>query len=498
MRSDAERAIAEFSGRGFGGSKRKLGVEWADRKREEGEEPVVREKKRRVATQTAIHADDGYAQRPSSSSSSHASGSTDPAAIRTIVISNLPAGLNKATLWKKIRKLSYNLNPASLTFPLTSASSPETTAEVVFPTPKEAIENAERMHASTYKDALLSCVLKKRLEKVAAVAGAEASGDVSKSGRMIIRNLPWDVRTLLFLSSSFVDICADPSECFFFLHFLQTTETTLNRLFLPFGPIHAITLPPPVVKEGSKPRARGFAFVHMLTRKDAEKAMEVVNGTTVFGEDNFKAVVPEGEERRGGREVAVDWALSRDKWEKEKAEEAEAEPEVAAEEDVEEEEEEDAAESGEDAEMEDGTILAPMGDDEESEEDEAVTPALPPPSEQTTLFVRNLSFEVTEDQLRTLCVYTSMPCLCETNVPLYISFCSFRTYGPLRYARITMDKATNRSRGTGFVCFWKKEDAEKAIEEASLLAAEVGGTGVNSIPVSFTKRSVLIVASHRR
>lgn len=205
MRSDAERAIAEFSGRGFGGSKRKLGVEWADRKREEGEEPVVREKKRRVATQTAIHADDGYAARPSSSSS-HACGSTDPAAIRTIVISNLPAGLNKATLWKKIRKLSYNLNPASLTFPLTSASSPETTAEVVFPTPKEAIENAERMHASTYKDALLSCVLKKRLEKVAAVAGAEASGDVSKSGRMIIRNLPWDVRTFLFLSCSFVTL----------------------------------------------------------------------------------------------------------------------------------------------------------------------------------------------------------------------------------------------------------------------------------------------------
>lgn len=150
--------------------------------------------------------------------------------------------------------------------------------------------------------------------------------------------------------------------------------------------------------------------MHMLTRKDAEKAMEAVNGTTVFGEDNFKAVVPEGEERKGGREVAVDWALSRDKWEKEKAEEAEVEPEVAAEEDVEEEEEE-AAESGEDAEMEDGTILAPMGDDEESEEDEAVTPALPPPSEQTTLFVRNLSFEVTEDQLRTLCVYTSSFCL---------------------------------------------------------------------------------------
>ena len=193
MRTDAERAIAELNGRGFGGSKRKLGVEWADRKREEGEEPIVREKKRRIATQTSISVDDG----PSTSSAAAAGSSagSDPLAIRTIVISNLPAGLNKATLWKKIRKLSYNLSPASLQFPLEGAAAPETTAEVVFPTPKEAIENAERMHASTYKDSLLSCVLKKRLEKVAAPGAEGAGGEISKSGRMIIRNLPWDVRS---------------------------------------------------------------------------------------------------------------------------------------------------------------------------------------------------------------------------------------------------------------------------------------------------------------
>jgi nucleolar protein 4 len=193
MRTDAERAIAELNGRGFGGSKRKLGVEWADRKREEGEEPIVREKKRRIATQTSISVDDGPSTSAAAGSSAAAGG--DPLAIRTIVISNLPAGLNKATLWKKIRKLSYNLSPSSLRFPLEGAAASETTAEVVFPTPKEAIENAERMHASTYKDSLLSCVLKKRLEKVAAPGSEGVGGEISKSGRMIIRNLPWDVRT---------------------------------------------------------------------------------------------------------------------------------------------------------------------------------------------------------------------------------------------------------------------------------------------------------------
>ena len=54
--------------------------------------------------------------------------------------------------------------------------------------------------------------------------------------------------------------------------------------------------------------------------------------------------------------------------------------------------------------------------------------------------------------------------------------CSFRTFGPLRYARITMDHETGRSRGTGFVCFWNVEDADKAIEKSELLHLETTGT----------------------
>jgi len=57
----------------------------------------------------------------------------------------------------------------------------------------------------------------------------------------------------------------------------------------------------------------------------------------------------------------------------------------------------------------------------------------------------------------------------------------FRSFGPLRYARITVDKATGRSRGTGFVCFWNVEHADAAIEEAQKVASE---TGANAMPVS--------------
>jgi hypothetical protein len=65
---------------------------------------------------------------------------------------------------------------------------------------------------------------------------------------------------------------------------------------------------------------------------------------------------------------------------------------------------------------------------------------------------------------------------------LSFSHRSFRTYGPLRYAKITMDRATGRSRGTGFVCFWKKEDADRAVEQARLMSVETG-SGANSVPV---------------
>ena len=38
-----------------------------------------------------------------------------------------------------------------------------------------------------------------------------------------------------------------------------------------------------------------------------------------------------------------------------------------------------------------------------------------------------------------------------------------------------MDSGTGRSRGTGFACFWKKEDADKLIQQSELLRSETIG-----------------------
>jgi cold-inducible RNA-binding protein len=60
----------------------------------------------------------------------------------------------------------------------------------------------------------------------------------------------------------------------------------------------------------------------------------------------------------------------------------------------------------------------------------------------TKLFVGNLSFNTTQDELRDL----------------------FAAFGPVAQADIIMDKMTGRPRGFGFVTMESKEDAEKAIE----------------------------------
>jgi nucleolar protein 4 len=80
----------------------------------------------------------------------------------------------------------------------------------------------------------------------------------------------------------------------------------LRATFLPHGPINSVDLPTapsklPPRKDGTPhpPRLRGFAFVWFLTRKDAEKAMEAVNGKTLSRAGNRKSQA-KGEESGGG------------------------------------------------------------------------------------------------------------------------------------------------------------------------------------------------------
>jgi len=52
---------------------------------------------------------------------------------------------------------------------------------------------------------------------------------------------------------------------------------------LPYGPVHSIHIPKGEGDgEGRKGKAKGFAFVWMLSKKDAENALEECNGMAVM------------------------------------------------------------------------------------------------------------------------------------------------------------------------------------------------------------------------
>ncbi|PQE08921.1 nucleolar 4 protein [Rutstroemia sp. NJR-2017a WRK4] len=87
--------------------------------------------------------------------------------------------------------------------------------------------------------------------------------------KLIIRNLPWSIKT--------------PDQ--------------LAKLFMGFGKVKHATLPKVKGKEA------GFGFIVMRGRKNAEKALAAVNGREV-----------------DGRPLAVDWAVEKDVWEKKKTE----------------------------------------------------------------------------------------------------------------------------------------------------------------------------------
>ncbi|KAE8348428.1 hypothetical protein BDV28DRAFT_91604 [Aspergillus coremiiformis] len=215
--------------------------------------------------------------------------------------------------------------------------------------------------------------------------------------KLIVRNLPWSIK--------------EPEDLA--LHFRS------------FGKVKHVNLP----KKGDQ--LAGFGFVVLRGKKNAEKALEAVNGKEV-----------------DGRTLAVDWAVDKNVWENTQKQ------------DSEEQKDEEVEEKSSDAEMADNAE-ADSGDDHEglSEDDddedmddidqsdvEEEDDKQEREDERTaaTVFIRNLPFTCTDETL----------------------YEHFTQFGPLRYARIVVDPETERPRGTGFVCFWKAEDAGSCVSDS--------------------------------
>ena len=286
-------------------------------------------------------------------------------------------------------------------------NSQSTAACAMFSSYGEAMNVCKSMDQHTFKRSVVSCTLHRR-------------------ARLIVRNLAF-----------------------------SCTPEHLRSVFECYGTIVDCSVP---MKNKDGRTKCGFGFVEFVSSSDGQKAVEAVNGQNILD-----------------RQVAVDWAIAKSVYDRishlENSVEATAEANDPTAESL---EIKVTAEEDEDTDVE--YLEIPADDDSDSDQDEPesdvqvdVKKQQPLDVKDSTLFVRNLSFETQETDLLQ----------------------HFAIFGKLRYARITMDNLTNMSRGSGFVCFYKKQDAEKcmnAYNEAELSASLADpANNPNAIPVGSGK-----------
>ena len=276
-----------------------------------------------------------------------------------------------------------------------------------------------------------------------AIPGKPGKEGFEPTPKLIIRNLPWSIKT----------------------------SDQLGHIFRSFGKVKFADLPQ------NKGKLKGFGFVTLRGKKNAEKALEAINGKEI-----------------DGRTLAVDWAVDKQTWEQNKPKDDENEEEDSdATSDDESSDEDVAEEQGkqeggaktqlqldmenflknhmqnlDEAELDSDEENQSEAEDEEEEEVQQTRDrgkkqqdTLRTTNNDTTVFVRNLPYTTTDELLKSF----------------------FNSFGPVRYARVVLDKATEKPAGTGFVCFFNEEDSKACVKGAPHAAPTQAAAG--------NKRSIL-------
>lgn len=235
-----------------------------------------------------------------------------------------------------------------------------------------------------------------------------------RRARLIVRNLPWS--------------CKKPD--------------VLKKLFSRYGAVFDAYIPK---KKGGQ--MCGFAFVTMKKDSAAKKAVEESVGLKI-----------------DGREVAVDLAIEKSKWEEIKEDEVEeAEEEVEEEEEDltkagenDDEEENDSDNEEDNAEFDNLNEIDPDAevDDDvelkiEEEEEEKVSRPKANRQEAYSVFVRNIPYDATAESLKE----------------------HFERFGDVKYALPVIDKESGLAKGSAFVAFTKEESYADCLDNAPTAAA---------------------------
>ena len=257
------------------------------------------------------------------------------------------------------------------------------------------------------------------------LAELDARKEEKRAPRLIVRNLPWSVKT----------------------------EADLERLFLSYGKVKLAILP----KTGPG-LLRGFGIVLLRGRKNAENALKGMNGKVI-----------------DERPIAVDFAVDKDTWAtrtkaadeaKEMAKNGGSDVDGDVDDPIGGSETSEQMEHGSDVEGsledEDDADDANVGSGSEDDVEEDEPKEKQEETQPNTLFIRNLPYSTTDERLRD----------------------HFVTFGPLRYARVVLEQDTERPRGTGFVCFKKEDDAKACLKNAPrIVNGQATQSGSNAVPV---------------
>ncbi|CUS24413.1 LAQU0S16e01156g1_1 [Lachancea quebecensis] len=285
---------------------------------------------------------------------------------------------------------------------------------------KDALDKARK---TKFKGRLLRVDIAKRRERSKGdqkpSSGSEQTGNSERKEnellggkpKLIIRNMPWSVRK--------------PEQ--------------LKQIFMRFGTVVEAKIP-------KKPDGKlcGFAFVTMKKLAACKKAIEDSKDLKI-----------------DGRQVAVDFAIQKNKWEDYKKEnvpeKAESDSESESDEQEAEEETPNEASEAEKEDKEDGSdddnseVDSEEDKDMDSEEEEeeeinSGSQNWPKPNkqEQLSVFVRNVPYDATQETLEE----------------------HFSKFGPVKYALPVQDKETGLAKGSAFVVFSSKDAFDECVNNA--------------------------------
>ncbi|KAM7298087.1 RNA-binding protein 28 [Ixodes scapularis] len=223
----------------------------------------------------------------------------------------------------------------------------------------------------------------------------------------------------------------------------KANETVLRDCFGKYGDLVEVSIP-------KKPdgKMRGFAFVQFAETKSAIKAINGLNASNI-----------------SGRPVAVDFCLPKATYQNATQGQASAskaeqsnndedtdgsadETSVASETPAHEDSASDLDDQGDntDQDMDDEQSEEEDGSDEEDEDDDELhlKRKSQPGDTKNTLFIRNISFETTQESLDSL----------------------MKQFGPCRYCLLCTDPVTEHSKGSAFVRYVKDASVERCLQAA--------------------------------